>query len=560
VVEIERIIRHGLTKEELAVAKEPFLKELTDQTQVDPAIMTNDLQEFFLKSTPLPDRKAIQEFVKNIEVRDIQNNFKNWIDTDHQQVVITMPQPQEQNPLSQAVLNDWITEARAKTIAPYVAERAKELMNVAALPAAKFSEMYLKEIGTTRLSLSNGIEVLLKPLKSEASENQVRLVALRKRGVSQMDERDISYGIQMVSTSGLGNLNASELRMFLSNRDVQVTPYKEGNAVGITGAGDSGELETMLQLVNRYFIAPRGDENVFNDLMQRAEKLGAAIRDPQDQFEDAINASVNPPAPPDQGNTEHLTFQCVYDSYKKYFGNPGEFDFVMTGDFNVVEVKPLVAKYLGNLPVAKKIAVVKKTEENTFMKKKFEIDQTTYGASASKVQVQLILSGTYEYTSKNNVKLSVLGKALQSVLWTRLREKDGYVYGIFVATGLSKDLNKYSFSVNFSCDPAKVDKCISSVRDELEKLKAEPIADNIFEKIILQEKGMLERKLNDSDYWAQYLANQMRDEADLEEIMLYEKWIGEITPDIMDKTAKKYLENVNMYKFILMPAQSNLMK
>jgi zinc protease len=568
VVEIERILRHGLSKEELNIGKEVVLKKYKEQKTVDSGTMVEDLMGLFLNETPLPDKKAIREFVESIGVKDIQNVLKKWIDMDNQLVIVIAPEFAEQKLLSQSVLSDWIYEARSKNINPFVFENTNvygiQIMDTTGLTVTKTSETVVTEIGVTKLLLSNGIQVLLKPLTSVASENRVHLLALKQGGTLSVNESDISalrYGVRVVSASGPGKLSSSELTSFLGNRSVQVTPYLDGAELGFWGQSSSRELETMLQLINQYFNAPKGDADIFNDLMLQARKTEDKTGNPRSQFYDAISRSIQSPMD-DRKDLESLTLQRAYDSYKKYFGNPSEFVFVFSGDFDVDKVKILVAKYFGNLPVEKKYRTSLKKNKliETKPSTSSSISKTIYDTRGTKAEVQLLISGGETYNSKNNLMLDALGEALQSVLWTRLRETDGNVYIVIATFGFLKDVNKYQFSVSFSCDPEKVSKAVLSVKDEIEKLKDHGVSNDICEKVIAREKSKQTEQLNDPGFWSPYLTHQMVDNADLTEITRYENWIKEITPGVIQEIAKKYLNKTKLDKFVLMPKQYDLTK
>ena len=81
------------------------------------------------------------------------------------------------------------------------------------------------------------------------------------------------------------------------------------------------------------------------------------------------------------------------------------------------------------------------------------------------------------------------GPAANSVLNMRLREKNGWVYG--VDASYTPYTDNGAVAISFGCDKEKIDRCIAEISSILGKFREKPISDNLLKAAKKQLKGQL---------------------------------------------------------------------
>ena len=125
-------------------------------------------------------------------------------------------------------------------------------------------------IGVTILTLSNGIQVWLKP--TTFKNDQVLFTGYAKGGTSAVPEAEYRSAALMpalVGAAGVGGHSAVDLGKLLSGQlasaSLSVGPYTHG----VSGGATPKDLETALQLLYLSFTAPNHDPEAFALLKRR---------------------------------------------------------------------------------------------------------------------------------------------------------------------------------------------------------------------------------------------------------------------------------------------------
>ena len=147
-------------------------------------------------------------------------------------VLASAPQKAGLAPVTQAQLSEALTAGLAATVTAWRDEASsKELMTRPARPGTVQARREIPEIGVTVLTLSNGVEVWLKPTEFRA--DQIIFTSYARGGVSLAPEADY--------------LNASLASSFVGHRRRRrVLAGGPGQDAGRPAGGASGYISTYL--------------------------------------------------------------------------------------------------------------------------------------------------------------------------------------------------------------------------------------------------------------------------------------------------------------------------
>ena len=206
----------------------------------------------------------------------------------------------------------------------------------------------------------NGVRVILNT--NTIVEGQVFFQASSPGGSSLVADEDVVdalYAADIVTTSGIGDYNQSELTQILAGSDIEVgawiTPYLDNFA----GSAASADIEVLMQMLHLYMTQPRFDPVA---LSQLENLVGPAIADPASSpglaGDDALRDLRYPgelryAALPSEAEFGTLDLAGVERVWTSRYGNAADWVFVFSGDFDLDVVTDLAGAYLGTLPAVR---------------------------------------------------------------------------------------------------------------------------------------------------------------------------------------------------------------
>ncbi|WP_407431493.1 M16 family metallopeptidase [Arcticibacter sp.] len=564
--EVERVRKHGFTATELERAKASYMSgmeaALKEKDKTNSASYVQEYLQLFLKGTASPGIDYEYNFAKTeipgISLNEVNSLTKQYLTEINRDVIIMAPDKEKESLPKEETVRSWIQSIANSSIAAYVDQVSdKPLMGQAPAPGKVVSEKKNEKLGFTELTLSNGVKVVLKP--TDFKNDEILINAFSPGGTSLYPDslyETASFASSIVARSGISSFNSIQLPKLLNGKRVSVSPYITERAEGISAFAAPQDLEIAMQLIHLYFTEPRMDKDIFQSIMQQQRgALANRANDPNSVFGDTIaavlgNYNIRRTGP----SVEKLNMVRegkLLDIYKDRFADASDFTFTFVGNFELEQIKPLLATYLGSLPSTKRVEEARDLNINT---PEGVITKKVYKGQEPKATVRLVFSGFYEYNEDNNNQIQALGEVLQIKLIERLRELESGVYSPGARAGYSKfPKNKYSFTVSFGCAPENVDRLIAATLDEIEKIKSNGADASDVEKFLAEERRTTELQLKQNSFWASYLSSAYQLKDDPEEILTYLDSLKKITPQSLKAAANKYLSGKNMIKLILLP-------
>ncbi len=566
--ENERVKQFGFVQSELDRAVKSTLSRLENMyNERDKTKSVELLQEYvrnYLKGETIPgiekEFEMHQKYLPTIKLAEVNALIKEWITAQNRSVVITAPEKEKADMLSSAQVTALLNKPIGK-LQPYEDKvMAGAILPVQPVAGKVVSEKQYPAIGTTEWTLSNGARVILKP--TTFKNDDVQFSAISWGGSSLYDDKDFvnaSNASTVALFGGIGDLDIQSLQKEMAGKNCYVSPSVANYLQGLNGSSTTRDLETALQLLHGYFVAPRKDANMFEVLKQQMQvQMANKDKDPASVFGDSVNyimGNYHPRRKPFSTETiSQLQLDRAFDIYKERFSNGGQFVFTFVGNFNLDSMKLLAEKYIASLPASDK----KESWKDVGIRyPKGVVNKTFRKGKEAKANVRLFFTGEVnEIKDLDEVQLGQLTKALSIKLREVLREDAGGVYGVGVSGGFSHEpVKSYSISIQFGCAPENVNKLVDLVMEEIKNTKANGVPAVNIEKVMAEQTRSLENDVKENNYWRFRLEQHFFRGTDPNEILKAADKIKLITVDKTKELANQVFNENNMVKLIMLPEQ-----
>ena len=417
-----------------------------------------------------------------------------------------------------------------------------------------------EELGITEWMMSNGIKVVFKPTEFKADEILMR--AFSKGGMSQVKTEDLpsaQAATAIVSLSGIGRFNYTQLEKALTGKTVSVSPEISESIEQMRGSSSVKDFESMLQLTYLYFTAPRRDEKAYETFVSLMKnQLANRDKNPKNIFSDSIQMmSTNHSERTILVTNEMLekvSLDKALEVYKARFANPADFTFVFVGNINPNDpkVQEMVCQWLGGMKTKKcaheevidhHVTVALGKQKNYFSR---QMETTT---ASNRIQYT---SYDIPYTLANDLNMEIIGRILSTRYLESIREREGGSYGVGThgyVVALPKP--RAGLIMQFDTDPQKQERLMQIIHEEVQTIIANgPLASDLQK----EKESMLkdfQEDLEKNTFWRStlymyymYGTNEVRD---------YKAAVEAITAQTVQATLKKLVDAGNMYEVVMFP-------
>ena len=554
--EIERARQFGFTETEYNRARAEYLRQLESAyNERDKQKNNKYVDEYvrhFLDNEPIPgienEYTFINQIAPNIPVAAINQLMKGLITDNNQVVALFAPEKEGLKLPSEATINKLLKDAKAEKLTAYVDKVSDEPLMAEAPKGGKIvSETKDDIFGTTTLTLSNGVKVIIK--KTDFKADEIRMKGVSLGGSSLFPDSEIINisGLDAVGAGGLGNFSAVDLEKVLAGKKASVNYNISLTTENVSGSCSPKDFETMMQLTYLTFTAPRRDNDAFASYKSRSKAtLKNQELNPNVAFSDSIQAGVymnHPRARRIKADmVDQMDYNKILSMYQDRFKDASDFTFIFVGNVDVEKMKPVIAEYLGALPAINR--------QETFKDNKIEVRQGVYKNEFTKKQetpkasVFVFYSGDCKYDLRNNLLLGMTSQILDLVYTEKVREDEGGTYGVYVGGRLQKyPKEKIFLQIIFDTAPDKKEKLMKIIFDEITDIAKTGPSETNLNKV---KEYMLKKhneNLKENGYWLNSIDEYLY--TGINPIKDYEQIVNGITAKDIQKFANELLKQKN---------------
>jgi zinc protease len=570
VQENERARRFGFTAAELDRMKKTMMRTYerawNERDKTDSAVHASELMRNFLEGESIPgidaEYRYVKELAPGITLDEINAYAAKTIPADSGKLVIytgsTKPEGDATIPTGDQLLAA-ITAAEKRDVHPHDEKAvAAHLMEHPPAPGKIVDESRDASLGLTRLTLSNGVKVILKP--TTFRNDQVLMSAARFGGQSLFDDKDMfnaRYADTIVAAMGLKDFSPLDMRKVLAGKAASVSAGLGNNTDVVAGTAGATDVETMLQMVWLKFAGVRRDEDLYKSFIGKQMELARnRLSQPGALFGDTVLATLynnNPRAPralrPE--DIAKIDLDRAIAIYRQRFSSAKDLTFIFVGSFDVAAIKPLVATYLGSLPTPD---IPTAYRDLGIRPVTGVVKRVVNSGSEDRSTVSLTFTGPTDVTELEELRLSALTEVMNIRIIDVLREKLGLIYGGGMEGSMTRiPYSHYTIGVTLPTGPDNVDKVLSATFAEIERMRTEGPSQADLDKVKTNWLQTYRKSLQDNTYWLAALQTSLTEGTDPGTILTFDKEVQNLTVDDVKRAAQRYLNTENYVQVVLNP-------
>ena len=569
--ELERVKRYGFTPDEFDRAKTNILKRYETAknnaaSRQNPQLVDGPMNHF-LTGEPYMDPEyefnTASQYMSMLSVEMLNMAVKQMYGDNN--LVIFYSSPQKEGvavPTEQELVDVLVAVKTAEISAPVVESSNEPLLDPTALAGSNVKTAADGMYGSTIWTLENGMQVIVKPTDYKKDEIMILTVANGGRSILA-DELIPSFEMNVfntyLGTTGLGKFSKSQLTKMLAGKVVSVSPYVSDLEHGISVRTSPKDIETAFQLAYLSYTQPRFDPEEFEAGFNRIKALlPNMLKQPNSVFSKALQEALvcNHPRRPfiSEEVIAKANLADIEKGYRQLMADQAGLKVYITGNVNLEELKPMVEKYIGSLPVISSNGtawVDEGIQSPAGEQKKVVVTPM----ETPKTSVAILYNGKMEKNLENDIKMSLLNGVLDQLYTKTIREDEGGTYGVGVQAQVVGEPNgKYLLLVVFDTDVAKAPKLIELAKSGLADIaKNGPNAEYVAKSKENLVKAFPEKQINNS-YWHNMLYQYYSLERDN-----YTGYLEAVekagTPETIQKFVQEILSSGNVLELLMNPAE-----
>ena len=582
---LHQLHSYGLTETEWDDLKNKHLQNFDNIDKKNEKYWVEGIARHFKYGETFPSDKfeRLKKWLTALSLAEFNSYLHNFLSKMPEDIGVIAPTGHKAFAYTENEFRSWIKEVYQKPVETYkVPVTPDRLMNNEEIAKLREKKYELKKTaipGAQTVVLNNGLKVVMKTYTptTGAYDDKIMLHGFKPMGASNFARRDQYSAMlagEIIRNSGVGDMDKFKLRRFLNKTSISIRPYIGFYETGISGNTNLQDLEKALQLVYLYFTSPRRDSIAFED-WKRTEhenyRYPGSSSTISSDFYSAIreitgDSSVlrGPLGIPIRiiGATKRFegvqetNMKVAYEKYRTLFRNADNFTFIISGNFNVDSVLPLIQKYLGNLPNDSNANVNYTIKEDAkilppapFFKR---IKSPEY-YSMNSVKYSLRFIKKFETEDwREQLKIQALGGVLRERAWG-LRYEKGYGLYHIGAFGLTnKDMERYEIGFNFNCTKKDLPLLQKEVRGIISEIKSGSITDKRFKKGLKRMNGIYrkERAYKPREMQERLYEYYRYDSPWLDPVKV-QNFVKSLTIDDIVETANKYCKEENLFEFVM---------
>lgn len=517
--EILRAQRGGFTQSEYDRAKAKYLANI-ESAYNNRANVENDKygQEYirnFIDGTPAPgveiEWQLAQGITPMLPLEAINQTMAEMVSPDNRVLLVLLPEGENYPVPVPDEMNQIFASVDAENIEAYKDEMREDpfIPNLPA-PGKVVKEETLSQWDAQLLTLSNGVQVIVKP--TTFKDDEVLISAIALGGTEKIDAADSASIIFMdvaLSQLGFGEYTNSDVNKYLAGKKVKFNPsinvYTREASITTTPK----DLTASFEIIYNYFTAANLNPDEFSSLVgsyssvianqeaqpqfQFMKKLyGALYSDPRQQM---ISKAII-----DNASRERIE-EMIHDFTK----NAADYTFIVVGNVNLEELKPLLEQYVATLPAD----VNNKTQfapnvANDIIVGPLE-DNETLAMQTPQTWVGILATGAMDYTAKDRALISIAAQILSKRLIDTVREEMGAVYSISAGGSMRRPgINNVLIQSAFPMKPEMKDEVLEFIKGQFVDMTSN-VSQEEFNKVIdYMVKTAVENK-EKNETWSQQM-------------------------------------------------------
>ncbi len=557
VMEVSRAREHGLMQQELDLVKAEFMASTERMVRTEP---TRNARSFLMEMNKAVNEgepvlsaeqslALVKRLLPEIEIDDVSAVFSTQFEPGTFTYIVTLP---EKEGVSIPGSDDVLAAARAslarKTESLEKKEGAREILTERPEPGRVLEKEKDEDLGITSAWLENGVRVHHRFM--DYKKDTVLLgISLAGGGI---EETVKNIGITQAAILAFkrpatSRLTSTEIADLMVGKNIGLQADLEMDALAVTLMGSPEDLEPGLELVHALLVDGKIEKPTFDIWKSNYRQQIEAMQSiPDFHAASAMQSLVSGHDPRLVPLTVEQLDSLALPPAQKWLDRlfrEAPIEVAVVGDISLEKAMPLVARYIGSLPVRKRIA--------TYLDPLRRLDREP-GPLEDRVSVNTITPKStvlYGFLAcghgdvKKRRLLKLAQQTLSSRLTTRIREELALAYTIGAQYQILWAFDDTSlFLTGTPCDPGKSDEVVREVAAVYAKFAEDGPAAEELEKAKLQMINQIDQMKKEPQYWFSIMQHLDFHELDLDDYKNIEATYEAFTKEEVRNVFREYLE------------------
>lgn len=578
IITLKQIQEYGVSNLEFQKSLQQQLKFLNNDGNAN--YWVKEIKSHFIYNEPLPKNKSvsIKNWLSEYSRGDFNDFIKNFNLKMPEDIGVIISSEKLDKKISENIIRSKIIKTYGKTPVPYnPPEMPKKLISREEKSELEINDNVISGYGVSgakELVLNNGVRIVLNSFKPVGiNKDQIFLHGFSPTGAVDFPEQDYFSAVNapgFVKNSGVGELDKFELQRFLSTKSIpwfMTDLYINNLESGIKMHSLPADFESLLELVFLYFTDARVTKESFGDWKRNQEKL---YQNPIGDIKSTDLKTIVKEARGDNSGVLYGTarfhgldktnMERGFEIYNQIFRNPQNFIFIISGDFSIDSVTPVLNKYLGNLPSGGYNLDTKKAKsKEAHLTSGPFYREYSFPESYSKRNIlympYFIKKSCEKYDWKEAVKVEALAAVTDIKVWGLRREKGYSLYITGTGSNFNEFKSQYEISSYFNTDPNEFSMIRKEFQTIYKDLQSELISQNLLNQSLMRmlmlydpgRRGNSQRTIQNKLYTHYRYNLPWTDNSEIHE------YIKTLKPEDILEIAKKYYKDENLFEFVLKP-------
>ena len=490
--EVERVRRFGFVAGELERAignlRSDVESEYDQRTTKQDGAYAADLVENFLGGSPaaaaLEWRDLQLRLIDELTLDQVWATFAATVEATEPLVIVAGPEA------SADVMPDVeaLTAIHAALATMELEARSDDTVEVEALmeppaPEQVAQRHTLPDTVIPVIEFDNGLWFISWP--TEIHAGHAELIAASPGGWVTLAAADVAEAKllgDVILASGVAEFDQVTLERALVGTEVTLQPFVDEVWEGFSGSVDTADLEILFQLIHLYMDDPRFDPVAIPIVQNRLQQQ---VESPETLVDTALELAIAAARFPNDSrfsplpSVEELAtldLARVEAVFADRFGDPGDFVFVLVGDFDPDQAEALARRYLGTIPggTFREEFIDDRPEEPEGV-----VAETVEAGTGERGVLTMRFDTQGPLDPDLRVHLDILEAVIEQRLTTHIREELSASYSPFVIVNqVDEPVAGVEVSVRIDGDPSGIDDVRAALLADLEDLTSNgPTAD-----------------------------------------------------------------------------------
>jgi len=419
-------------------------------------------------------------------------------------------------------------------------------------PGTVASDTRIADLGVRTVRFANNVRLNIK--KTDFEVGRVRFMVRMGDGLLDLPKDEPGLGAMMTLTSAAGGLkkhSAEDLKELFAGKVVTLGTAVSDDAFVSAGATTAQDLPLQMKISAAYLLDP-------GFRPEAAGKWANAVPIIEKQFDAQPEAVAGVRLPillangdsrfgiPDAGVLAKRNFDEAKAALAPVIAS-APIEVTIVGDVDENAAIAAVASSFGALPTRKLTEAIPASARKVEFRTARTPIVLTHEGPQNKAIVEAVWPTTDDSDYRQVVGIDLLGDVLNLMLTESVREKLGDSYGVSVASSQSDTFRGYGYlSVAAVVAPDKIDEVQKAIAESAAELRDRPVSADLMARARNPDLDKADQAMRDNGFWLASLSRAQSEPDRLDRIRQVKSLLQSITPEDIQKLARKYLQPERM--------------